>query len=213
MSKNLDKDIIDQLSDELETCKPLAHPLQRMLPWLIIAPLYVFIIAVFVIGLRDGWFDMLMHDFAFQIDIGLALFLFISSGAALGWVNLPDMRQDKWVLLFPSVALTLFLSNVIYRLITADFSEPNWDLMCTPHAALMIVLPLGGLIYLIKEGCPFCHKRSALLSSLSLSALGWIGLRMTSSIDHISNTFVIQFIPFIVLGIVLGLLSSKLFRW
>ena len=54
-------DFIEDLSKDLKPCTPLKHPLLRMAPWLLVAPLYIYIVAVFVIGLRPDWQEMLMH--------------------------------------------------------------------------------------------------------------------------------------------------------
>lgn len=206
-------DIVSQLTAQLEPCKPLAHPFMRMLPWVLAAALYVFVLSVFVIGLRDDWYAMLMHDINFQIDMGLAFFLFISSGFVLGWVNLPDMRQQEWVMIIPIVALVLFLGNVVYRFVTMDAGEPIFDMMCFPKSAALTIVPLGYLIAILRNGCSSCHRLSAFFSILAVSSLGWIGLRMTSMNDHVTQSFFIEFVPFILLGMLIGILSGKLFRW
>lgn len=208
-----EKDFIKGLTDDLEPCKPLKHPAKRMLPWLLLALVYVFVVCVFFIGLRENWYHMLMHDPKFQLDMGLAFAVFITSGLVLGWVNLPDMYQQEWVLSIPLIAVAAFFINMFYTLFTADFSQPEYDMMCFPHSAALTIIPLGYLISIIRNGCPNCHRLSAFFATLTVSAIGWIGLRLTSSIDHAAQTFLIQFLPFILLGVVLGVLSSKLFRW
>lgn len=207
------EDLISKLSADLEECRPLKHPIKRMAPWVIIATLYVALVAVWGIGLRTDILDMLSQNSRFQLDIGLAAMVYLSSGFVLGWVNLPDMRQQPWVISIPMVFIGLFIANILFRLFTETLADPDFDMMCFPHSVLLTVIPLGYLIFLIRKGCPACHKKSALFATMAISAIGWIGLRFTSPIDHMVHIFFVQFIPFIALGILLGVLSAKLFRW
>ncbi|MAY99650.1 MAG: hypothetical protein CMH32_03890 [Micavibrio sp.] len=207
------EDLISKLSGDLEPCEPLKHPLKRMAPWVIIASLYVALVAFFGIGVRPDIWDMLIHNHRFQLDIGLATMIYLSSGFVLGWVNLPDMRQQPWVVAIPVVFLVLFIGNILFRLFTENLANPNYDMICFPHSVYLTVIPLGYLIFLIRKGCPACHKKSALFATIAISAIGWIGLRFTSPIDHMVHIFFVQFLPFIALGILLGILSAKLFRW
>jgi hypothetical protein len=211
---NETKDIIKDLCEDLKPCKPLAHPLMRMGPWVVLSLAFMTTMAVYAIGLRPDWYDMLMYDTRFQIDVGLAAFLGISSALTLGWVNLPDMRQQSWVMAVPAVALGLFLLNIVFNFVTADYGQAYDVRMGSfSHCALMIGLPLVALVYLVRKGCPSCHKRSALFAIMTISALGWVGLRFTCVVDNIAQNFIIQFLPFIVIGLILSVFSDKFFRW
>ncbi|MAS86927.1 MAG: hypothetical protein CMH30_02965 [Micavibrio sp.] len=208
------RDIIKELCDDLRPCKPLSHPLLRMGPWVVLSLIFMMIMAVKVIGLRPDWYEMLMYDRQFQIDIGLATFLGISSALTLGWVNLPDMRQQSWVMAIPAVALVLFLLNIIFNIATADYSQIYEVRMGSfSHCALIVGLPLVALVYLVRKGCPSCHKRSALFAIMTVTALGWVGLRFTCVVDNVAQNFIIQFLPFVLIGLILSVFSDKFFRW
>ena len=208
------KKIINDLCNDLRPCTPLAHPLLRMGPWVVLSLLYMAYVATEIVGLRADWQDMLMHNMRFQMDVVSGVFLGISSALVLGWVNLPDMRQQEWVMAIPGVALLLFLGNVIYRLATADYSvDFTTHLESFNHCILLVGIPLVALVILIRKGCPACHKRSALFATATITALGWVGLRFTCELDNVAQNFVIQFLPFLLIGLILSVFSHKFFRW
>ena len=201
------------MCDGLEPRKPLPHPFLRMLPWVVLMIGYMGFIASVVIGLRDNWQMHLRENTVFQLDILFASFLALSSSFALGWVNLPDMRQQPKIVALPMAALGTFALYILWRLIVADYSQFAYSLNCFQHAFLLGAIPVAALVFLLRKGCPSCHKQSAFFTTLAVSSMGWIGLRFTCEIDHVGQNFVLQFLPFLILGLVLGALSDRLFRW
>lgn len=207
------QNLINSLCDELEPRKPLSHPFLRMLPWVVLTIIYMAFIASVVIGLRDNWQAHLMNNTLFQLDILFASFLALSSSFVLGWVNLPDLRQQPKIVMIPLVALGVFALYIGWRLISADYSGFAYNLDCFQDALFLVVLPVAALVFLLRKGCPSCHKQSAFFATLAVSSMGWIGLRFTCNVEHVAQNFVLQFLPFVILGFVLGALSDRLFRW
>lgn len=212
MTKKTPEELIKDLCEDLEPQQPLKHPLIRMLPWLLATPAITLLIA-YVIGMRADWMEMMLSDSRFQLEMALATGVALSSGAVLGWVNLPDMRQQSWVISIPLVFLVAFFSYVGYMLYIEGTVGMNFQWRYFYDALLLSIIPMVLVITLIRKGCPSCHRISALFATMAVGAFSWIGLRLTCPIDYAGHNFIIQFAPFVVLGLLAGVFSAKLFKW
>ncbi|MEM7651234.1 MAG: NrsF family protein, partial [Pseudomonadota bacterium] len=106
--KNLDS-FIEGLADDLQPVTPLAHPLQRMAPLIIVCILYVAAM-IAMIGPRDDFMPKMMLEFDYLFEILLSLSIFISSAVALGWMSIPDMRGQTWIKAVPVTLAGVFVS-------------------------------------------------------------------------------------------------------
>lgn len=210
-NKNLER-LIDNLGEDLKPQKPMKHPLLRMLPLLVLTPILTFAIAHFI-GMRADWSEMMMYDTRFQLEIGLALAIALSSGAVLGWVNLPDMRQQPWVLAIPLVFMLVFFGYIGYMLYQEGLTGMKFQTRYFSDAFMLSLIPTLLLLFILKKGCPSCHKKTALFATMAIAAFSWIGLRLTCPIDYAGHNFIVQFAPFFVLGLLAALFSAKLFKW
>ena len=210
--QNLDK-LIDGLADDLEPAKPLAHPLLRMAPLIVVCILYVGAM-IAMLGPRQDFMPKMMHDIDYVFEILLSLSIFISSAAALGWMSIPDMRGQTWMKAVPVTLAGVFVLWAGLR----TFYEWDQPLVfelrnCSLDGLFMTFLPVAALVFTSRQGATTQPVWASFITVLSFSGLGWAGLRFTCGANTFLQSFVIHFIPFILLGVVFGLFARRIFRW
>lgn len=205
--------LINNLSDELEEVKPLCHPLTRMFPLLLVSFTYVLAV-IALLGLRDDWMLKMFHDIQFLFEFVLALSVSVSAGLALGWLSIPDMRGQKWVLAVPFTLTAVFMFWALLRMLFEVDDHFHFQLNhCTLDGIFMLILPIGVLTFFSRRGATTHPHLSALMTVLSFSGLAWAGLRLTCGADSFSHAFLMHFVPFIAIGVLFGIFARKIFRW
>lgn len=207
------ENLIEELSGKLEPVKPLAHPLWRMLPLIIVSLLYLTAIII-MLGPRKDWALMMFGDLSFAFEFTLSMSIFISSALALGWLSIPDMRGQTWIKAVPITLLSVFAVWASLRLAHEGMDGFHLHVgHCTLDGLFMILLPVIILVLSQRKGASTQPGWSGFMTILSFSALGWAGLRFTCGADNFAHAFVMHFIPFLATGILIGLLTKRIFRW
>ena len=93
-------------------------------------------------------------------------------------------------------------------MIIPDF---QWSLCQDPM--LVGFFPTVTLWFLTMKGKTVCHVRTTFMNVLAVGGLGYIGLRITCSADDMGYITFFHLLPFLVLGLVSGLLARKIYRW
>lgn len=214
MSDKTDIDgLIGDLSDELQPVKPMENPFILMVPFILFCALYVIGI-VSILGLRADLMPKMMSDFTFFFEFGLSIMIFISATFALGWLSIPDLGGREWVKAVPVSLLMVFLFWAALRVIYEMDNHFEFALShCNLNGLFMIFFPIVALVYSVRKGATTQPGWSAFMTILAFSALGWGALRFTCGADNFAHSFLIHFIPFVVLGVTVGLFSKKIFRW
>ncbi len=205
--------LIGSLSEELEPVKPMPHPLARMFPLILVSFTYVLAV-IALLGIRDDWMIKMFHDIQFLFEFVLALSVSASAGLALGWLSVPDMRGQKWIVAIPFTLTAVFLFWAVLRMAFEVDDHFHFHLNhCTLDGIFMLILPIGVLTFFSRQGATTHPQLSAFMTVLSFSGLGWAGLRLTCGMDSFSHAFLMHFVPFIVIGIIFGIFARKIFRW
>lgn len=205
--------LIDNLSEELKPVKPMGHPAKRVAPLILISVIYVIGI-IAMLGPRDDWVPKIMHEIDFVFELLLSLSIFISSAVALAWLNVPDMRGQQWIKAVPLTLTGVFLLWALLRLIFEVNKDFTFHLgHCNLDGLFMILLPVTVLTFTARKGATTQPVCTAFMTILSFSGLGWAGLRFTCGADSFAHSFLIHFVPFVVLGIIFGVFARKIFRW
>jgi len=209
---NID-DLINGLAEELEPTKPLAHPLARMAPLIVVCVLYVGAM-ISMLGPREDFMPKMMYEIDYLFEILLSLSIFISSAFALGWLSIPDMRGQTWVKAVPVTLSAVFVLWAGLRMFL-EYDQPLVFKIqnCSLDGLLMTFLPVAALVYTSRQGATTQPGWTSFMTVLSFSGLGWAGLRFTCGANTFLQSFVIHFIPFIAMGIVFGLFARRIFRW
>lgn len=212
MSDKLDI-LIEKLGQDLKPVKPLGHPFPRTASLFICALIYMGA-AILYIGLRSDVVDKLGQG-SFLFEIGFSLVMAIAAALSTGWLSVPDMREQKWLLYPPFILFAVFILFIGIKSYSEGIGVPHNMIFhkCIKDALILACLPIAGFIALSRTGHTTHPVTLAAMSALSTGSLGWIALRLTCSNDTIGHNFFYHFIPFALIGIALGLLARKLYRW
>lgn len=141
--------------------------------------------------------------------------LAISAVLASSWLCVPDMRGQKWLLSVPVTLLSVF--SFWYVLLLAQGTgtyefRPGFG-ACTGDGILFGSLPVLALIFLTRKGATTRPYWMGFMNTLSVGALGLTMLRFTCGGDAPLHIAFYHFLPFIVLGILLGMLARRIYDW
>lgn len=210
-----DKEInatIDQLCGDLKPVKCMC-PYWRSSLWITIAVTYTFAVALMV-GFRPQLIDKILDQY-FIFEIGLALATGLTATIVTFWLTLPDSRRYDPFLAVPA---TLFAVHVFWmgdRFLMEGMGDTpkEWFTNCWINTALIAGLPAGVVAFLIRKGACVRPRLLAFNALLAVSSFGWIGMRFTCPYDSVGKAYLINFLPLIVVGLVVGVTAKRLFRW
>lgn len=211
---NATDSLIETLSGELQPVKPLKHPLIGFSGWIVIAALYV-TLCVSHMGLRGDMAERL-HDSGFLLETGLSILMSLTAGAAAFFLRIPDSRGACWFSSIPLALLGLFALWGLFRFASEGFVVPEFHWVhCATNSGLFIAVPLAILTFLIFRKCCATTRPLTLLTMLgtSVGALGYLCLRLTCSMDAMGHALLYHIIPFIVIGLLLGVIATRIIRW
>ncbi|MCB1530230.1 MAG: DUF1109 family protein [Rhodospirillales bacterium] len=206
------EDLIDGLSGDLNPVRPLAHPLWRAGVCFVLTAAYL---AATVYGLhpRMDWMDK-FHELNFLFEMSLAGAVWISALLCAGWLCVPDMRGQEWMKAVPVTLTGIFVLWSVLRGVMDGVSifPLHWD-HCFENGFLMGMVPLALVAFFSRGGTTTHPYWLALMNTLAVGSAGWMGLRLTCSMDDVGHGFLYHFVPFLVLGSLIGVFARRLFRW
>lgn len=204
--------LIDELVSDLKPVRPLAHPLLRMAVWTSLCLLYA-AIAVYAIGLRPD-IPARLQSTAFVFEQGLVGLLFVTATLASFVLCIPDQRGQSWVLGVVWGFCAAFGLLVLSRMLTESFHMPHlhWD-ECFNKAIILVTVPAFVMAFMMRRGTTTMPLTQAVMNTLSLAALGFIGLRLTCTIETLGHGVFLHLLPFLVLGLGLGILARRIYNW
>lgn len=213
MSEDKAKNLIGQLTEELTQIKPMQHPIRRMAPLMLISFAYV-LIMITVIGPRADWMPKMYNEISYVFEFLLSFSIFLSAALTLGFLSVPDMRGQNWLKAVPMTLAAVFILWAALRVIY-EWGEPlifQWK-NCSLDGLIMTIVPVFLLTISSRRGSTTQPIWSSAMTILSFSGLAWAGLRLTCSANTFAQSFVIHFLPFIIIGILFGLFAKRIFRW
>lgn len=204
--------LIESLSDTLTPMKPMAHPFLRVLPWIFCGAFYT-LVCVLVIGVRPDIQDKIVSPY-FVYEILMMTFVGLSASFASSYLCVPDMRGVKWLAALPLTALGAFFLWIFTRSLAEPVSMPHvhW-VNCFNDGIVLGFIPAIAMVIFVRKGATTAPRMMALMNTLAVAALGFIGLRFTCPLDTIGHAVITHLIPFMVLGILTGVLARRLYRW
>ena len=215
MSEDNIKTLIDDMTGDWQPAGKMWHPVARVVPWAALMVVYIYGVVMYV-GLRRDW-PGIADDIFFIFEIGLTAMMAISAAIASSWLGIPDMGGRKWVLYVP---LTLFGVFILW-LGCHVYGQGGLPLLsrhqglhhCFSEGLLMGTVPVAGLMFLTRRGATTRPFMSAFMSILAGGALGWIGLRFSCGATNMVHVLLYHFLPFVLMGGVIGSLARWLYRW
>ena len=206
------ENMIERLCQELEPTKPCRNPVYCSLSWF-----FMGIFSVLVIGSLMSF----RHDLAtkifdpmFMIEMVLILSLSFNAALASAYLRVPDGGQHTFV---------LFLTYVLFAIVGVFIGrevfihEVTWPSLtfndCMIDAVLTGMLPVILMMLMMRDQKTTKPVLCGFLNALAAGAIGYLGLRLTCGSDAVSHVCFYHIIPFVLLGIVIGVLARKLYRW
>lgn len=208
---NKTDDLIGKLCGELEPKKRLC-PYRNMAVWLVFSIVYI-VGVILYLGPKVSLTDNLTNA-SFLFEMAMAVGILISSAIASSFLSFPDGVQRGWT---KSVAVTLFSVFIVW--ILASSIEEGMDFsvfrMSSCYRGIFVeLLPFAALIYLTMKGYSTQPYWLMTMNVFAVSALGWIGLRLTCGMyDSMVYGFIHYLLPFTILGAALGFFARKIFKW
>lgn len=211
-TEDIDK-TIDKLCSNLKPVKCFS-PTRRSLLWMLLAICYTSAVAI-IIGFRENISQSMEEEF-FVFELLLAFVTACSASFMTFWLSIPDCDKAKK---FLAVPVTLLFVQILWVLDRTYFEglgniRENWMTQCWINAILHTMLPALMVILLVRKGgatvMPCWLATNALIA---VSEFGWIGMRLTCPHDNVGEAYLLNFLPFVVIGGILGFVAKRLFKW
>ncbi len=211
VEKNTDE-LIGELCSDLDIAKPRC-PYRRIAVWLIGAIAYLTLVVAYI-GIRPD-FDMQLMKSSFLFEISIAVLILISASLASSWLSFPDCFQRHWVKIIPVLLFVVFCIWTVVRSLEdgMKFTDGLHLVHCAREGIMMEIIPLIALVFITMKGHTTQPYWSMAMNVLAVSTLGWIGLRLTCSVDEMGHSLFNHLLPFAILAAALGLFARKLFKW
>jgi hypothetical protein len=209
--KNTDV-LIKNLSEDLKPCGYKA-PMTAFVAWIVFALAYL-IAAIAFFGLRPD-FSEILTDSAFSFETMMAFAIFITAAKASAYLRYPDICQKEWVKTIPSTLFGAFLIWALARSVEEGISPAATFAVgrCATEGLWLEIIPFLTLIYLTARAWSTQPYWAIFMNVLCVSALGWLGLHLTCSMDDMGHFLMNHFLPFAVLGAAIGMFARRIFKW
>lgn len=204
--------LIDSLASDLQQVQVVGHPLKQVLPWFVLAVLYV-TFAVAVLGARADIAERMFQS-VYLFEIGLVLAMSVSAAFCSIWLCIPDMRGQRWMLALPVSffgALLVWL-GLRFGLDFSHMPHLEWH-QCINEALVFGVIPVISLSYLTSRGKTTQPNVLSFMNALAIGGLGYIGLRITCPSEDIAHILLFHFLPYVFIGLGVWASGRKIYRW
>lgn len=204
---------IDQLCTHLKPVK-CCNPTRNSLLWILLAVCYTSAVAL-TIGFRENIIESMgREDFIFELLLAFSIAL--SASFMTFWVSIPDCGKYKKFMAIPLTLLAvqfMWISDRVFFEGVGDIRE-NWLTHCWMNTVLHTSLPALAVILLVrKSGATVMPCLLATYALIAVTEFGWIGMRLVCPKDNVGEAYLLNFLPFVIIGVVLGFVAKKLFRW
>ena len=204
--------LINLLSEQAPPKKQSVHPMLLLLVWVVGAFAYAAFLASF--GLRHDLFAKLQETLFLSEIVSLSAVV-VTSGLALIYLAYPDMRQQKFLLAFPVVALLVFAAvlGLEYQAMPPETPLPPLTVQCTICILLYATLPAVGLLRLLRKQATTHPQITGALIILAANSIGALALRLHGETDSIPHLMTWHYLPMFIVSIA-GMLLGRIFlKW
>lgn len=204
--------LITCLRDELEPVAPLSSPAVRAMQWF-----FGGLIAIIIVGALVSYrpdLDTKITELSFIGEIALILMIAGSAAYASAWLSLPDGGWHKQVVILPYILIMVAMIIAAREMLIHGFQVPVFDLKeCIIDATFMGIIPIGMIIWMMRSGAPTYPALAVSVNMIAAGSMGYLGLRLSCGSDEIGHICVYHVMPFVVVGLALGLVARRLYRW
>lgn len=204
---------IDDLCCGLKPCHRLKNPLWRSLLWTVIALSYVLSVALMV-GVQPNTLARLgQHHFVFEIVLSFATGL--TASLVTFMLSVPDSRGKEWLYSIPATLFSVHMLWMLVRFAMEGFGvvPSDWFGHCWMDMIMMAGVPAALVLVLIKRGATVRPRLLGLNAVLAVASFSWIGIRLICPFETIGKAYFVNFLPYVVVGVIIGFVAKRLFRW
>lgn len=204
--------MIDGLCEGLKPCCRV-NMTRRAFLWILLLITYTGAVAM-TIGFRENIIQSVnRQDYVFELLLAFATG--ITSALATFWLSTPNCDQYKK---FYAVPLTLLCVQLLWMFDRLFFEgigniRENWLSYCWINTAIHTTLPALAIILLIKKSATVHPCLMASMGVIAVGEFGWIGMRLICPHDNVGEAYFVNFLPYIILGMFMGAVAKRLFRW
>lgn len=210
--KRCSETLIVSLCCELECVRVMHHPFRRVLPWILLAALYVSG-SVYLFGLRGDFFDLIYNQ-SYVFELAITLFMSLSAAFCATWLCIPDMRGQKWMIAVPATFFAVLILWLLTKAALQAFILPvmEWHI-CFTAAAIFGLIPAAAIFVLSVAGKTTSPILLSFMNTLAVGGFGYIGLRLTCASDDIGHLCCYHILPYMLFGLLAALISRRIYRW
>ncbi|HNS44503.1 MAG TPA: NrsF family protein [Alphaproteobacteria bacterium] len=210
-NNNIDQTIRNLCGD----LKPMecVNPMRRALLWILLVVTYTTAVAL-TIGLRENIIEAMNRE-EYIFELALAFATGIAASLMTFWLTIPDCERYKKFIAVPVTLLSVQVFWMLDRLFFEGMGDirENWLSHCWMNTLLHTTLPAIAVILLVRKGATVMPCALASFAVLAVSEFGWIGMRLVCPKDNVGEAYFLNFLPYVIIGIVAGFAAKKLFRW
>lgn len=203
--------IIGDLCDDLSPVKKRC-PYRNIAIWGVLALAYIVGIILYYGPSIDLSEKVTNASFIFEVTMALAIFGFGALSAS--FLSFPDEMQLSWVRHVTVTLFAVFMLWIFANIVEEGFNLSAFTLGSCYRGIFVEALPFAALIFLTIRGHSTKPYWLMAMHVFAVSAIGWIGLRITCAMyDSMVYSFIHYLLPFIALSVVIGFFSRKIFKW
>ena len=211
--------VIEQLVAQNSPVTPMGKPIENLLPWLLVSPVYVAVL-IFMYHFRPDLAEK-MYSYFFSLELILTSLLIITSIMTVAWLSYPDSYGLLWARWLPLLTLAMLVGLKFYEALfmpTAPLNLEHYSSMlgqadCAACIGLFAAVP-GYMLYAT------CRKTSTthyywmgILAALGVSAIGYLSLRLIEPTDNVQHLLVWHMLPMLLFSVGGAWLGKRHFRW
>jgi hypothetical protein len=206
-------DLIEELSNKgLAERKPLMTPMKFTCIWIGVMITYVIIISA-IIGVREDLIYKL-QDLIWTLEILFLLSLAISATFAANCLALPDVNQNKHIMLFPVLHSGLFCIMLIIQYFrNMELAFFDYAAHCSVHLMLYSVVPIILMFALLKRAAAIHKGKAGFMISISVTSFGYLILRLVENTDNILHLLLWHLAPMLLVSTISIFIGQRLLRW
>ncbi len=210
------EDIIHQITDE-GASRPLLHPAQQSILWLIGINVYL-LIFLFFDGFRPDVMDKL-NSSAFLIELFMLFIIGMSATFAAFCLSRPDDFQMPWIKYLPFPLLLIFAVYVFFsagehlQINNLINSVALVEIHCPIHILGFSLVPAIVIFILVRMGAAIRYYWAGIMSILSVTAFAYLFMRLVENNDNPAHLFVWHALPILLLCVIGMLIGRKTLRW
>ncbi len=210
-------ELIQLLTRDTRTIKPLFSPKVRSLLWAILS-IATLLFWILVLGFRPDLLGKL-SEFRFVFEAVLLL----SGGILAGTISLnlciPGIELKsrlKYCPLLPFLGWFTLLIGILIQGLAQGHALSNtigWGVSCTRDIFLIGLGPALFLLFLIRRAVPTDPSLTSVLLFISMACLGAVATQFICKNDYAIHLIAWHFFPLAILALLGFILSRRLLRW